>query len=326
MKHILYRDALSHGFHFAWKHKSLWLFGLFAAFLGQIGLMPLLSAIGLTGSGYGGTTTVSYLGMFLGSIPFSDFTTLSSSIVAGTLWIGIMFFVVVLVFLALAVVSQGALIHAASKSLKLVRTQPQATKSWHVGATHFWKLFGLQLLKKGVLLLCGAAVYFTTMYAVGTNSASWTLTSSVVFVLASIIGFILSFLLTYAACYVVVEEMSIGEAVEHAWQMVSTHWLVSIEVGVLLLASNFLLGLFAVFSFLVFFTPAFILLLISLIIGTKVLATLAAIVSLALFILFIVWIGSVFTVFSTTTWTYLFMKMHAHGVHSKILYWAGHRE
>lgn len=326
MKHILYRDAISHSFRFAWKQKGLWIFGLFAAFLGQIGLMPLLSSVGVIESSYGGTQTVTYLGMFFGSIPFGDFSTLSSSVVTGTIWLGVMLLVVGLVIFSFAIVSQGAIIHAASKSLKVVKTTPSISKSWHIGARHFWRLFGLQVLKKVVFLLCGAAVYFSTARAVGGTDIAWAITSSFAFVLACIVGFVASFLLTYAACFIMVEESPLGDAIEQAWFMFKAHWLVSIEVGMIILLSNILLGLFAMFAFLIFFTPAFILFIISMILGTELLAMFAAIVSLTLFIIFIVWLGSVFTVFSTTAWTYLFIKMHTHGVHSKILHWAGHRE
>lgn len=323
MKHILYRDAIAHSFTFAWKHKALWIFGLFAAFLGQLGLMPLFSSVGLTGQSYGGTEIMSYLGMFFGSIPFGGFSAFSSMAVTGAVWLLIMLIVVCLVIFGLAIVSQGAIIHAASKSLKLVRGLPSAQKSWHVGAAHFWKLFGLQVVKKALLLLCGAAVYYSTWRAVGSMEAAWSFTSAFAFVLAGIVGFIVSFLLTYAACYVVVDECSVVDAIEQAWQLFKAHWLVSIEVGMILLVCNLLLGLFAMFSFLVFFTPAFILLIISMVLGTKMIATVAAIISFTLFVLFIVLLGAFFTVFTTSAWTYLFTKMHAHGVHSKVLHWAG---
>ena len=37
-----YTDAIRAGWHLAWHHKSLWIFGLFAAFLGQMGIVELL--------------------------------------------------------------------------------------------------------------------------------------------------------------------------------------------------------------------------------------------------------------------------------------------
>ncbi len=321
MKHLLYREAISHSFRFAWKQKGLWIFGLFATFLGQMGLMPLLSSVGLIDSGYGGTQTVSYLGMFFGSLTFANFSTLSSTVITGTVWLVIMLLVVALAIFSFAIISQGAIIHSASKSFKLLKTLPSPNKAWHMGAKHFWRLFGLQAVKKAILLLCGAAVYFTTALAVGSTDTMWAAMSSVSFVLACILGFVISFLLTYASCFVMVEESSLGDAIEQAWQMFKAHWLVSIEVGFVVLLCNILLGFFAMFAFLVFFTPALILFVISLILGTEFIAMFAAMVTLTLFIVFILWIGSVFTVFSTSMWTYVFVKMHTHGLHSHLLHW-----
>jgi len=48
----LYRQALAQSWQLAWHNKFLWIFGLFAAFLGQMGILEVFIKIGLTGSRY----------------------------------------------------------------------------------------------------------------------------------------------------------------------------------------------------------------------------------------------------------------------------------
>ena len=44
------------------------------------------------------------------------------------------------------------------------------------------------------------------------------------------------------------------------------------------------------------------------------------------FVLFVIFVGSVFTVFTTAVWTYLFMAMHHVGVKSRILHWLNYHK
>src|SRR3989338_5599320 len=50
MRTPLYSQALRESWELAWKHKLLWIFGFFASFLGQMGLIELFAKIGLAGT------------------------------------------------------------------------------------------------------------------------------------------------------------------------------------------------------------------------------------------------------------------------------------
>lgn len=326
MKKTHYRDAISHAWHFTWHHKGLWVFGFFAAFLGHMGVLPLLSTVGVIGSGAQHESTLAYLINLGYSFMSADWSALSVTLVGGATWVLVALAAMAALLIGAAIISQGALIHAASRSTRVIKALPTPEKSWHIGASHFWRLLGINAIRKVLLGLCGAAVYWSTYRAVVEGGMFFASLSFVAFILACIVGLAASFLTIYAAGYVVVEEYSFGRALSSAWSLFTSHWMTSLEVGVIVLACNLLVGLFGMFSFFLFMTPALVLMVVSIVLSLPLLAVAAVITSLSLFLLFVILLGSSFSVFSTTVWTYLFMKMHGHGISSRLLEWAGHEE
>lgn len=290
-----------------------------------MGLLPLLSTIGMIGSDAQNGSTLAALVNLGYSFMSADWSALSASVLGSAVWSLAALGVFAVLLLCAATISQGALVHAASRSMRIIKTLPPAERSWHVGASHFWRLLGVNILRKILLGLGGFAVYFTTFRAVMDGGVFFATLSFVTFVLACIVGLVISFFSVYAVGYIVVEEQSFGAALSQAWKLFTSHWMTSIEVGVILLFCNAMVGLFALFSFFLFMTPALILMVVSMVLGTPLLAVTAVLTSMILFMIFIVLLGASFAVFSTTVWTYLFMKMHAHGIPSRILHWAGHR-
>jgi hypothetical protein len=120
----------------------------------------------------------------------------------------------------------------------------------------------------------------------------------------------------------VIEEYTLGRSIVAAWRLFTGHWLVSIEVGVIILFFNIVLGVVVLASFFLLFMPTLFLWMIAISIFSSTLYFIATIVGLSLFIFFVVFIGSVYSIFVVSTWTYLFTKMHKKGVTSRILHWA----
>ncbi len=322
MHEPLYRQALRHSWALAWKHKLLWIFGLFAAFLGQMGLMELLSKVGSA------TTNFGFFPYWL-TLPkvareASEISSFSLSVDA---WFWFIWLLVVLLGLGLllifvSVVSQGALIKAAANSTKH-KNLPDVGVAWQAGTRHFWRLFFINLFKKIIFVLLALLIGWATVSVILEASVLEVGIFLFLFILVMLVGMLVSFLAVYAAAYIVVEEYSFGKAISAAWQLFTNHWLVSFEVGLIVLVLNLVLAAVTVFGFLVFFFPTLLMWFIAALIGNASLWLIGVIVGLILFLLFILLLGSVFTVFVTSVWTYLFMKMHQAGIKSRILHLLG---
>lgn len=311
-----YRQAISHSWKLAWHHKSLWFFGFLAALLGQMGITEILGKISFPSTDLM-LKSHGYFWTILKGLPNASLS------LSGWVWLGWLFLIVFalgFILVALAVIAQGALVHASAQWAKNEKL-PDAEKSWHAGAVHFWRLLFLNILRKVViaLLVCFVcwSVWQSVIYAETVGRLLLVLLS---FVITALLGMLVSFLCVYTAGYIVVENYPLSWALPAAWRMFYKHWLVSFEVGLIILCLNFLLSLVAMLGLLVLLIPTFLTWLVTMLAGNSVLWFLGSVISPFLFVIFVIWLGSVFTVFSTSVWTYLFMKMHKVGLVSRIVH------
>lgn len=319
MHEPLYCQALRRSWNLAWHHKLLWVFGLFAAFLGQLGLLELLLKVGFASSTY--ALYPAWLRapslFFNGSVSVLVHLPLEN-----WLWFFCLLFILFgfgLFLVFVSVTSQGALIRASAQYAK-TGSLPNTSKAWQVGVKHFWRLFFINIFRKAVLVLLAVVVGWGTLNVV--NLPRWYdfVLFLILFLLAAAVGLILSFLTLYAGGYVIVEEYSLAKSISSAWHLFLDHWLVSVEVALLVLFLNVVVGIVAILGFLVFLLPALFTVLLTLFAIDNVLLVSGVIISVVLFILFILFLGSVFTVLITSLWTHLFMKMHYEGIKSRIVH------
>lgn len=291
---------------------------MFAAFLGQMGLLELLGNVSWHASrpaatlGLGNWAWLKLLctGELRLSLPLAGWVWL--------VWLLIMFLCFGIFLIFVAVSSQGALIHASAQWAKK-DSLPDTDKSWHVGVQYFWPLFFINVFKKLFICILGLAVSWGAVNALIGAVTAWDLVLFLLlFVLAALVGMVLSFLVVYVACYVVVEKYPLSWAIGAAWKMFIKHWLVSIEVGAIILVLNVVVGIIALLGFFIFLLPVVITWFIAILGSNAMLWMIGLIIGALLFVLFIMFLGSVFTVFTISVWTYLFMKMHKVGIISKI--------
>lgn len=325
MKTPLYRQALVHSWYLAKEHKMLLVFGLFAAMLGQMGIAEFIHKTLLAAKGQLVNPTWFDLPVFLGGSFFQGGAGFSLSASPWILWLILVLVGLAIVTTFVAVSSQGALVHAAAMSVKKKQLE-DFSKAWHVGISHFWRVFFVHVFKKIGLLVTLFALSGMAVWHFTHPSAQSALLFILVFALAALVGIILSLLAVYAVGYIVVEEYSFTSALVEAWRLAMKHWLVSLEIGVVLLAMNMVLMLIVMLGLFVLFIPAMILWMLSAIVGSTLLLGFVTSISLLFTTLFIMWIGAFFTVFATTAWTYLFMRMHKKGIKSRLLHWLGRKK
>ncbi len=318
MKKALYSRALKQGWHLAWEHKFLWVFGLFATFLGQMGILDILIKTGKAGSSFGIYPT--WLGLPKFFIHTIKNMPMNGEQVLWLICLGLIILGMLIFFTFLAVVSQGAIIHSAAQFSKSKRKKlPDIGESWQVGLNHFWRLFFINLFKKAIIIIFAVLVGWSTLSVLYTGAGIDILFFIIIFLLAALVGFVLSFWSIYAAGYVVVEEYGLSKSIKSAWKLFLEHWLVSMEVGLVVLLLNVLAAIAVIIGFFVLFLPTVLLWFVSVLTANAALYIVGMFVGLLLFTAFIVLLGSFFTVYTTSVWTYLFMKMHKSGILSGIV-------
>lgn len=320
MKTALYRKATRHAWHIIWTHKRLWLFAFFATFISQMGLIDMLIH-------FSAAAKVGDRLAFVASIPQIIQDTLFALHASGIgldtwvwlVWVSsfIFCFGIMLVFVAIA--AQGALVQGVAQSIRHEHRHINVNDAWNAGVTHIWRLSGLHLLKYISLIMLSMllGLLLSGLAAIPSNIAM--IIFAIVLLLAITVGSIISFLLSYSAAYVVIENRSFKEALLDAWDLFRSHVLVSLEVALVVLGCNLLilgsmagLAVFFIFEIQLLFS-------ISWLIASPVLLQLLIVLVSMIFLLILIFLGTMLTSFTTAIWTYLFMKMHHHGLRSHVM-------
>ncbi|MEK7643700.1 MAG: hypothetical protein AAB390_00130 [Patescibacteria group bacterium] len=322
MSEPTYRQALGESWKLSWRHKGLWAFGLFAMILGQMGVVDIFLKMGITANNLGGSDSWTAVRLI--------FSPRFWRLVADSLnpgldtWVWLFWLIITLLGFAgmvlfVAVSCQGAIVHAAAKYAKRGGALPNDSKAWHAGVSHFWGLLVLNILKKLSLLLIGGLIV-SIAFGLGSVGVFGRVLYIIAFIVALFASLILSFLLVYAAGYLVVENEKILTSVRLAWQLFARHWLVSFEVGLVVLLTNVAL-LFIMLAAVVylFFLPMLVADYIAIWTGAVWVFKIGIGAGYVILLVFAFLASAIFSVFTTSVWTYLFTKMHSHGVTSKLL-------
>jgi len=327
MKEPTYLDALKTSWDLAWHHKSLWIFGLFAAFLGQMGILEILTKVGVTTSNLEIPSALVMVWNFIAELRHSDmsfFSTLPVDRWFLLAWLVVIFVSFGIAFLFVSVISQGALVHRTAVYIaKKGKKMPDAHESWHASVVHFWRLLSLNILRKVLIIAMALFVGWAVANALIEPTLGDNILFLILFVLASLMGLVFSLWLVYAVGYVVIEEYPFVKAIRAAWRLFTNHWLVSFEVGFVIIILDVIASLLALAGVFIVFFPTLFLLVLSIYFKAHILLTIGIVLGIVLSTLYVMLLGSICTVFTTSAWTFLFTKMHTHGMVSRVLSWMG---
>ncbi len=322
MSEPTYRQALAHGLQLAWRHKQLWLLGFFATFLGQVGLTDFIVKFFVVSKQYVAYPLFFHIPRLLKVVGqgFGDMN-LRADQWLWLIWLGLFLIAALAIIIFVATVSQGALISEIATFIKRPhKGHINTDRSWQDGRRHFGRLFFLQILKKLTLCLLVTVVGFGLFIAMTSGSRLDQIMFSLLFLLGAVFAVLLSFLFLYAAAYVVIEEHTIREALQAAWRLFTSHWLVSLEIGCILFLANLVAGGVVGLGMIFFVLELAILWFLGLFVGGALLWSIGLLVASAIFVVFVILLGTLLTTFTTSVWTYLFMKMHKEGIHSRLIH------
>lgn len=307
-----YKEAFSHAWNLVWKHKILIIFGLLAVLVGQFGISNFVGQLwaliqdGNTAHIFAWPDTWPVLSLEQGDLIWIG-------------WLGLIVVALVILIVVAAVCAQGALI-AASIDWFRKKTTPSWRVAWKKGVRHFWRLLAVDVAQK--ILLSGLAV---TTYALisAFNFSNVGNFFFLIIVLSTglVLGFAVSSICIYTAGYILEEEDSLMTSLVLACNLFKRHILVSLEISILLLLLNIVLIAAIFWLSTIVLIPSFFLWLVGGFTGLRGLFTLGLILAAFLFVIALAIMGGLFNAYTTATWMYLFMKMHKHGLDSRLVHY-----
>jgi len=306
-----FRQALSHSWALVKQKKSLWIFGLLSAVIGQWGLSDFLGAFYRTVSN----------GFYLyGGEPLSDYFSVLNwhkvTLVLLSLWLIGIILLVIFSLIFVAVGARGAIISYAIHYYKTGKILA-LHDAWNKGIKKFLPLLSIALLTRLLQLVDLGLFSILARFILKGNG----LFSSFLLVLVGAISILIALLIEasaiYASGYILLENKNIKKSLQKGWSLLSDHLMVSLELGLVLVFLNVLFLGVAVYGSFVAFVPSLIVWIIAGITGLNGLIIFGMYTGMVLYAAFILVAAGIFNAFVTCSWVYLFMKMHHEGIVSR---------
>jgi len=306
-----YRSILKQSWNIAWKHKYLWIFGLFASIAAASGSFEYqIISTGLQNGALENSyyqinhwfAILAAISQFL--IGFSRLFSYDILTIINVLSIVIVTFILIVSFFWLAISSQGALVVSVKKLLTAKKKAPDLNlrENLAVGHRHFWPILGFNVLAKVIISLILVAVSLPLILLTLVGAPYLALIYTFTFLILVPIAVSCALILKYAIAFQVLEKGDFFSSLKKAWQLFIDSWLISLEMGILLFIISFLFGfIILIFLALVVF-PYFI---FALSYGLTWLIILLGLLTLIIVILS----GSFITTFQIATWTNLFLEL-----------------
>ena len=271
-------EIISNAFRLAWRHKYLWLFGLFA------------------GSGFGGG------GRFFGDDWGGErIEAVKAYMLAALATIILIGFIVGMVVLVLHVITKSALIY----NVYQIHTGGTHSLSggWDFGVRRFWPMLGVTLLEiLAFLILIGGIIIVEVMiFIVSVPLGVLSLLLALPLGIALIVLLLLTW--TYAERFVALENRGVVDALAEGWALLRSQLKPSLLMLLAKIAIAIVAGVATMIVVLVIGAPAIALWLVS--------KPLAVVYGILLLVPVMVVINSYFGTFDSAVWTRVFLMLRA---------------
>lgn len=308
-----YREALKQAFKLVWKNKSLWVFGILAAlFVSPFGLGGFWGQLVLAGGENFkiGLFPVKGIYQLLSQSNPADFVSI--------VWLLEILLAVMVVIIFVSVCSQTSLIINTCEYYKK-KTHSDLSSTWHRSYKYFWKILGLDILRKTSLLVL--ILFATGLWLIAPFNDFWTSLFLILsFTILTLLMMAISSIITYASGYAVIDNISFWQSLKDGVLLFKDHFLVSFEISLIMMALDIVLAAFISTIFVLAFIPASLLWFLAGLAGSVALLNFSLILSILTIAILVVLIGGFYNAFNISTWMYLFMKMHHVGIFTRIGY------
>ncbi len=309
-----FRQALSRSWQLVAHKKSLWIFGLLSALIGQMGLSDFVGMLyKITNEGFRSNHYI----LFLSFIRAWNWHKVS--VILLVLWLLGLILLLVMMIIFVAVSSRGAMIAYAIHWYKKDSILP-LSDAWNKGVQSFMPLLSITVVGRGLQMLI---IGLLSMVALRLNHSN-TLSGSLLIILCASVALFFALVIEsvsiYSSGYAVLEKKNFGVAVKKGWDLFVDHVMVSLELGIVLMLCTFVfLGVAVYSSFLAFF-PSLIMWLVAGFTSLNFLIGLGVYSGIVLYVALLLVAAGIFNAFVTCSWMYLFMKMHHEGVVSRVIH------
>lgn len=317
----MYRDVLRKAWTLALRHKALWLFGFLATFWGAGNVYgAVIQSIRLV------TQQNLFWVNLWNDIASAGITTASlQSIATETPLYGLLLVASIVVLIGVLLFcywvftcSQVTVVQQVA-AIEQQRSQGLVT-AYSRSRPFFWPIFGLNVASRvimfAVLLILGWAS-FSPLLDVSQNwlNIVWYI---VVFLLVVLILLAILFVTVYATLYIVLRQYTFGRAIVAGWQLMTRHWLVSLESAAVLLVVSIAAALAVVLLGVVLLGPLYLTIGIAVLFSSQLVYLIGILVVVAALMVAVVIMTAWLTTFSLAVWVELFTAMESGQATSKL--------
>lgn len=305
----LYREVLRQAWQLSRRHKILWAFGLFAAFLGTGGALEAWAH---------------NLNLVFSPSPWSRFCPWSMQfhfdLVAG-LWTAVL----ALLLLGLAIFLIFIIINSFSSLILMAdrfrsNKKIEIKKIWLTAIKKFWPVLGAVAFFKFFIFVFGA-LSVLPLWLILINQAGLFLLIiyPLLFLTCFLAILISSFLMIYTANFILLENENWTLALGQAWKIFIRHWLVNLEMAVIIFLINLMGGVILIIGCALLAVPVVLVYFFSLFINLLPLGAVAIFLGLLFATFLILWLAAFLSAFQLSAWTLLFRRMHQGTAFSKLI-------
>ena len=304
----------------AWRltvsHKHLWIFGFFATFAGFGGVSDILFGVfdRMTGQlpSIAGASQSSWA-ILPGFATISVMMKTSPYPAVSLLIFVLALLIFFAVFAWVVSTSIGSLIGSIRKIERGGR--PTLIEGFRIGQASMLRVFVLNVVTKIAL--------GTILILIGSNLIHLLRTGSLVssffyllsFVLFTAISVTISIIAIYATNSAVIQNLPVIPAVADGLRILKKHWLVNIEMVILLLMINAVLAVLALLLAMILAVPLIFLFMFAALVKSIAMLTIITTITAVVLLAVIVFVGSFATTFQTSCWTLLWIRFSGRGTH-----------
>lgn len=315
-----HRSLLKQALNIAWKHKYLWFFGLFASFIAASGSWEyqiLTNNVNqnLVDGSYSHLNNILAMGEMmrnfcLGMVGLFSYDFIS---ILNAITIILLTFILLALFIWLAISSQAALVDSVKKLLNSRKKDNLLSirESISAGHRHFWPVLGLNITIKILICFIFLIVGLPLLFMVISDTGALAVIYTILFAIFIPIATGLALIIKYAIAYQVLENKSFVSSLEYAEKLFRKNWLISLEMAVILFIINFLASGLLLLAISLLLLP---LLLLGAVFNMGWLIFLVILLAIIL----IVVVGSFLTTFQIASWTGLFLRLKEKGGLAKL--------
>lgn len=317
----LFRDSIRQSWVIAWRYKYLWLFGFFAALLGNGGELQVLlnNVINIGESpqtllGIQNLYTTGFLG-----IMYVNFKSFLSQSTLEAIFFLLVFLTTTFVAIWLIVTSQGALFDGIKKIQNGKKTD--LAQGYRAGSKFFGRILALNVISNAVVYGLFIAVSLPIVLVLLVKSTDTGILLYVLFgfIILVPIALVISFVSKYAILYVVWMEQSLGRAISSGWHLFKRNVLVTVEASLIILGFS-ILGALALIIVLAFLSiPFFMLGFLSILFDSTLAFTVVLVIGFIVIGVAVGIYGAMFSVYRYAFWALIFSRLVDNKGESKIL-------